>query len=385
MSGDSEQDYFADGMVEDIITALSRFKSLFVIARNSSFTYKGKTVDIRQVGRELGVRYVLEGSVRKAGGRLRITGQLIEAASNIHLWAERFDGAMDDVFEVQDKVATGVATAIAPQVERAEVERAKRKSPGDLAAYDHYLRGLEAFYRNTRSAHADAKRLWLTAVEAQPDYALVWALLALWHYRLVSYGWGADRDREQAEGIEYARRAILLDRTDPDVLSRAGYVIAGMDYALQEGMSYLDEAVNLNTNLAVGWAWGGHVKSFLGEHEAAIQMLLHSLRLSPGDTFRHTAMGALAHAFLFKRNYDEAVRWGEEAVRASPPYSPAWRALAAAHALAGRLAPAQAAVKSILSVETDGSVSKFLKYAAYSNSEDRQIMVDGLRLAGYPQ
>src|SRR6202041_1493297 len=385
MSGDPEQEYFADGMVEDIITALSRFKSLFVIARNSSFTYKGKAVDIKQVGRELGVRYVLEGSVRRAGGRVRITGQLVDAATGAHIWADKFDGSLGDVFGLQDQIATHVVTTIAPQLERAEVERAKRKAPEDLAAYDHYLRGLAAFHHNARPTYADAKRIWLTAVEVQPDYALVWAQLALWHYRLVSYGWGVDRDRETEEGIKFARHAISLDRTDPDVLARAGYVIAGMDHALQEGMSHLDEAISLNANLAVGWTWGGHVKSFLGEHDAAIERLLHAMRLNPGDIFRHVTMGALSHAFLFKRQYDEATRWGEEATRDTPLWNPGWRSLVASHALAGRLGAAQAAAKHLLDVEADASISKFLRYTPFSKHEDRQIMVEGLRLAQLPE
>jgi TolB-like protein/class 3 adenylate cyclase len=385
MSGDAEQEYFADGTVEDIITALSRFKSLFVIARNSSFTYKGKAVDIKQVGRELGVRYVLEGSVRRAGGRVRITGQLVDAATGAHIWADKFDGSLGDVFGLQDQIATHVVTTIAPQLERAEVERAKRKAPEDLAAYDHYLRGLAAFHHNARPTYADAKRIWLTAVEVQPDYALVWAQLALWHYRLVSYGWGVDRDRETEEGIKFARHAISLDRTDPDVLARAGYVIAGMDHALQEGMSHLDEAISLNANLAVGWTWGGHVKSFLGEHDAAIERLLHAMRLNPGDIFRHVTMGALSHAFLFKRQYDEATRWGEEATRDTPLWNPGWRSLVASHALAGRLGAAQAAVKHLLDVEADASISKFLRYTPFSKQEDRQVMVEGLRLAQLPE
>jgi TolB-like protein/class 3 adenylate cyclase len=385
MSGDPEQEYFADGMVEDIITALSRFKSLFVIARNSSFTYKGKAVDIKHVGRQLGVRYVLEGSVRKAGGRVRITGQLIEAETGSHLWADRFDSALDDVFDLQDKVATSVVGAIAPHVERAEVIRVKRKRTEDLVSYDHYLRGLAVFDINSRPAYEEARQCWEKAVEIDPDFALAWAQLGLWRFRLTAYGWSADRAGDTAVAIRCARRALEIDRNDPDVLVRAGYVIGAMGRLLQEGMPHLETALTLNPNLAVGWTWGGSLKSHLGDHDLGIEWFKRALRLSPMDSFRHVTKGLLALALLFKHRTEEAVEWGEAAIRDSPRYTPAWRAVIAGHALAGRLALAEEAVRRIREVETDASIAGFLGYTPYQRREDLDLIVAALRLAGYPE
>ena len=196
MSGDPEQEYFADGMVEDIITALSRFKSLFVIARNSTFTYKGKAIDVRQVGRELGVRYVLEGSVRKAGQRVRISGQLVECQTGVHLWADRFDGSLADVFDLQDQVATNVVSAVAPRLDRAEFERARRKRVGDLTAHDCFLRGFAFFVLKTRESLADAIRLWYRAIELDPALATPYGMIALAFRMQRNYGWSVDQERE---------------------------------------------------------------------------------------------------------------------------------------------------------------------------------------------
>jgi adenylate cyclase len=212
MSGDPEQDYFADGMVEDIITGLSRSKSLFVIARNSSFTYKGKAVDIKQVGRELGVRYVLEGSVRKAGNRVRITGQLVDAATGNHIWADRYDSTLEDIFDLQDRVTTSVIGAIAPQLERAEIARAQRKPTESLQAYDYYLRALASFYRYTREANIEALKLTLTANNLDPDYAAPFALGVTCYVQRWGFGWNSGDAEDVTEARRLARRALELER-----------------------------------------------------------------------------------------------------------------------------------------------------------------------------
>jgi TolB-like protein len=199
MSGDPEQEYFADGVVEDIITALSRFKSLFVIARNSSFTYKGKTVDVKQVGRELGVRYVLEGSVRKSGNRVRITGQLVDTAVGAHLWADRFDGGLGDIFDLQDQVTTSVVGAIAPAVEQAEIERAKRKPTENLDAYDYYLRGMASMYRWTKEGFSEALQLFYKAIELDRAFASAYGLAAWCYFWRMANAWMTDREQEIAE------------------------------------------------------------------------------------------------------------------------------------------------------------------------------------------
>src|SRR4051812_35021632 len=226
MSGDAEQEYFADGIAEDIITALSRFKSLFVIARNSSFTYKGKAVDIKQVGRELGVRYVLEGSVRKAAGKVRITGQLIDASSGVHLWADRFDGSLEDIFELQDQVTSSVVGAVAPKLEEAEIERAHRKPTEMLDAYDYYLRGLAKISQYTRPTNAEALRFFNDAIALDPDYASAHAMATRCITLKRQNGWLTDPAREVSEGLRLARRALELGREDPLVLAVCGFALA---------------------------------------------------------------------------------------------------------------------------------------------------------------
>ena len=225
-SGDPEQDYFADGMVEDIITALSRIRWLFVIARNSSFSYKGRAMDVKQVGRELGVRYVLEGSVRKAGNRVRITGQLIDATTGGHLWADRFEGTLDDIFELQDQVTASVVGAIAPQLERAEIGRAKRKPTESLDAYDYYLRGMANVHQGTRDAINEALPQFLKAIQLDPDFASAYAMAAWCYFWRKINGWMADREQDTAEGARLARRAMELGKEDAIALARSGHALA---------------------------------------------------------------------------------------------------------------------------------------------------------------
>jgi TolB-like protein len=227
MSGDPEQDYFADGMVEEIITALSRFRQLFVIARNSSFTYKGRVVDVKQVGRELGVRYVLEGSVRRSADRVRVTGQLIDAATGAHLWADRFDGALEDIFELQDRVTMSVVGAIAPKLEQAEIDRAKRKPPENLDAYDYYLRGMASHYQSwSKEAISEALRLYYKAIELDPDFASAYGAAARCYVERRSNNWVTDRDKETAETARLARWAVELGRDDAIALSGGGFALA---------------------------------------------------------------------------------------------------------------------------------------------------------------
>ncbi len=253
MSGDPEQEYFADGIVEDIITALSRFKSLFVIARNSSFTYKGRAVDIKQVGRELGVRYVLEGSVRKSGDKVRITGQLIDAATGAHLWADRFDGELKDIFDLQDQVTSSVVGAIAPRVEQAEIQRAKSKPTNNLDAYDHFLRGMANFNRATREGIEESLKSFMKAIELDPTYAAPhsWAIIA--YARRKQGLWMADIDVEIAEGMRLSRAAIELGKDDAAALCAGGFGLAFLGGQLDAGLTFTDRALVLNPNLAVAW------------------------------------------------------------------------------------------------------------------------------------
>ena len=268
LSSDPEQDYFADGMVEDIITALSRFKALFVIARNSSFTYKGRAVDVKQVGRELGVRYVLEGSVRKAANRVRITGQLVDTATGAHLWADRFDGGLGDIFDLQDQVTESVVGAIAPAVEKAEIERAKRKPTESLDAYALYLRGLARFYQfASRQANDEALRLFNSAIELDPDFASAYGRAASCYVCAKINGWFSGAANEIAEVKRLAERAVELGKDDAFALAAGGYALVYVVRDLEVGAALIDRALVLNSNSAEAWFYGGWVKTWLGEPE----------------------------------------------------------------------------------------------------------------------
>src|SRR6202171_6212589 len=286
LSSDPEQEYFADGMVEDIITALSRFKALFVIARNSSFVYKGRAVDVKQIGRELGVRYVLEGGVRKAANRVRITGQLVDAVTGAHLWAERFDGGLGDIFDLQDQVTESVVGAIAPAVEKAEIERAKRKPTESLDAYALYLRGLAKLYQfGNRQANEETLRLFNRAIELDPDFASAYALAALCYVWAKINGWFSNTANHIAEVTRLAHRAVELGKHDAIALAPSGWALAFVVHDLEAGAALSDRALALNSNLAEAWFWGGWVKIWLGEPEAAIERFARALRLSPLGPF----------------------------------------------------------------------------------------------------
>ena len=303
MSGDPEQEYFADGMVEEIITALSRFKSLFVIARNSTFTYKGKAVDIKQVGRELGVRYVLEGSVRKSGDRVRISGQLIEAATGTHIWADRFDGGLEDVFGLQDQVTTSVVGLIAPRLEQAEFERARHKPTEKLDSYDHYLRGAAALHH--RSSVLDAYDFFKKAIELDPDYAAAHAMVAwTWMARQAIYGLPLEADA-RAEAIRHARLAARLADEDPYVLATAGHVLTYLGHEYERGVAMVEQAVALNPNLAIAWYSRGFVCLMCDEAERAIESFDRMIRLSPLDPLRISAWNGSSHAFFRLGRHEE--------------------------------------------------------------------------------
>jgi adenylate cyclase len=305
MSGDPEQDYFADGMVEDIITGLSRSKSLFVIARNSSFTYKGKAVDIKQVGRELGVRYVLEGSVRKAGNRVRITGQLINAETANHIWADRYDSTIEDIFDLQDRVTTSVIGAIAPQLEWAEIARAQRKPTESLQAYDYYLRALASFYRFTPEANIEALKLTRTASNLDPDYAAPFALGATCYVQRWGFGWNIADAEDETEALRLIRRALELGKDDPLVLALAGQALGLFIGEVQEGSALLARAISLDPNLAAARFWNGLVQLYLGDGDAAIEQFQIGLRMSPLDPRIYLAQNGIAAAHFSVGRYDD--------------------------------------------------------------------------------
>jgi TolB-like protein/class 3 adenylate cyclase len=270
MSGDPEQEYFADGIVEDIITALSRVHWLFVIARNSSFTYKGRAADVKQVGRELGVRYVLEGSVRKASNRVRITAQLVDATTGAHVWADYFDGALDDIFDLQDRVTSSVVGVIEPRLQRAEIERAGRKPTESLDAYDYFLRGMASFHLFTGDSLLDARRFFQRATELDPNYPSPYGMAAWCILLSKTNGWLLDPEREIAEGVRMAHRAVALGKDDPTALWSSGHSLAYLAAEVETGAAYIDRAIVLNPNLAAAWSVSGWSRIYLGGRRARL-------------------------------------------------------------------------------------------------------------------
>jgi len=387
MSGDPEQEYFADGMVEDIITALSRFKSLFVIARNSSFTYKGKVVDIKQVGRELGVRYILEGSVRKAGGRVRITGQLIEADSGAHLWAERFDGAVEDVFELQDRVTSNVVGIIAPRIERAEIKRATTKPTQNLEAYDWYLRGLAQFDRLTREDSKSGIGMFKKAIELDPNFSGAMACIGSCHAIRSLQGWMDDPATDGAEAIGYAQMAQERGRNDAEVLARCALTmtIAAFNADLDIANALADQAVSLNPNQALGWSASGWIKRSLGRHELAIEHFNRALQLNPFDVFNGGVLTGLAWAHFLLGRYAETRQALQRALADSPNYLPALRLSAALDAALGDVSRARETALRILQLNPSEKISNINVVRYSRNLEDRAKSVEFLRLAGLPE
>jgi TolB-like protein len=376
MSGDPEQEYFADGMVEEIITALSRIRWLFVIARNSTFTYKGQAIDVKQVGRDLGVRYVLEGSVRKAGGRVRITAQLIDAVTGTHLWADRFDGSLEDVFELQDKVATSVAGVIEPALQSAEMRRSAARATTDLTAYDLYLRAIAAFYPITKERILRALGLLERAIAIDPHYgpALAWA--AICHLRVYRDGWAEEPETTRRKGIDLAWRALEVAENDPGILANAAFVLAHFGEDIGAMIGLVDRALALNPSFARGWFLSGIIRNFAGAHDLAIEHVETSLRLSPRERMG-TPLYAMGQAYFFKRQFDEATAKLLLSIQDHPGYPAQYRFLAACYAHMGRLDEARAIVARLRAI-TPLVVPSDLQYR---NPEDRELFLSGLRIA----
>jgi TolB-like protein/Tfp pilus assembly protein PilF len=384
LSGDPEQEYFADGMVEEITTALSRIRWLFVIARNSSFIYKGRAVDVKQVGRELGVRYVLEGGVRKAANRVRITAQLIDVSSGAHLWADRFDGSLEDIFDLQDQVSASVVGAIARELEQAEIERAKRKPTESLDAYDYFLRGMANTHQMTREAYGEALRLFNKAIGLDPSFASAHGGAAYCYSLAKSIGWRTNRE-EIAEAARLARRAVELGKEDAVALAIGGIALAYVVGDVEDGGAAIDRALMLNPNLAAAWHFSGWVRVYLGEPDAAIEHLTHAMRLSPLDPYAVGMNTAMAFAHFFAGRYDEAWSWADRAARGEPRFVPAVRIAAASSALAGRLEDAQNCVTRLRQVDPTFRVSHVETASTLRRLENRMRFAEGLRIAGLPE
>jgi len=385
MSGDPEQEYFADGMVEEIITALSRFRWLFVIARNSSFTYKGRAVDVKQVGRELGVRYVLEGSVRKAGTKVRITGQLIDVSTGAHLWAERFDGGLEDIFDLQDRVTASVVAAIAPKLEQAEIERARRKPTASLDAYDYFLRGMAEFHQWTRASNNEALRLFHKAMELDPNFAAAYAMAARSYSQRKSSGWTTDRAHEAAETARLARRAGDLGREDASALCSAGSALAFVVGDLDGAAVYIDSALALNPNLAWAWLSSALVRVWRGESSVAIEHANRAMRLSPQDVQVFVMQFAIGLAHFFEGRFSEALAWAQMASRAQPDHAPSIALVAASSALAEDRAATRDAIARLRQLMPELRASGLKEFVPIRRSEHFSLWADSLRKAGLPE
>ncbi len=384
MSGDPLQDYFADGMAEDIITALSRMRWLFVIARNSTFTYKGRAVDVKQVGRELGVRYVLEGSVRKSANRVRISVQLIDASTGVHLWADRFESALDDIFDLQDKVTASVVCAIAPKLEQAETARATRKPTQSLDAYDYFLRGMASFHQWTREDVREALRLFYRAVELDPAFAAAYGAAAQCYANRKANGYMTDRAQEIAEAARLARRAVALGKDDAFALSSGGNALAYVVGDVEGGTSCIDRALTLNPNLAAAWYYSAWVRMFLGEPDVAIEHLARAIRLSPLDPRVGLMQTAMAFAHFFAGHHDEASSWADRAVRDAPDFVAATYISAASHALAGRLEIAQRTMARARQFDPARRISDLKDEIPLRRPQDYARLAEGLGKAGLP-
>jgi adenylate cyclase len=384
MSGDPEQEYFADGMVEDIITALSRIKSLFVIARHSSFSYKGKSPDIRQVGHELGVRYVLEGSVRRAGNRVRITGQLVEAETGAHLWADKFDSQLEDVFDLQDQVTIAVASAIEPSVTQAEIRRAGRKPTENLQAYDWLLRAIGTQQLRSQEHVEQAMSMARRAIELDPNLALAYAYLASWIQRQIRYGWKQDEVAETAEGVRFAHKAVLLEPADPLVLTESAFALAHLNYDVATAIPWLNRAIALNPNSAHAYGRGAVIRNFAGDYETAAEHAVRALRLSPFDTLTYAFTKARGDSHLFRRQFPDAVEWLRRAAQENPIHSPTFLHLSSALARLGRMDEARAALAHVMGQRPTSSVTWLRQRRRYPE-EDFEYMLAGARLAGLPE
>jgi adenylate cyclase len=385
ISGDPEQDYFADGMVEDIITALSQLDQLFVIARNSSFIYKDRSVDVRQVSHELGVRYVLEGSVRKAGNRIRITGQLIEGASGAHLWANRFDGRLEDVFDLQDQITESVVGAIEPTLRKAEIERSRKTRPENLDAYDLYLRAVPHTYAMRPDHNTEALRLLHKAIELDPDYAPALAYAAWCYEQRLTRGWETTQESDATTSIALARRAIATNSDDANAMAAAGFVLlmVGRDYDV--GLSTIDRALSINPNTAPISMFAGWANNFAGKPDVALPCFERALRLSPTDPGSFFFVTGAAMAHLLSGRAEEALEMAGKSMALNPGWDTTQLVLVTASSQLGRSAESRAAVERLLAIAPSSTVSLYEELMPFRHEENLAVILEGLRAGGLPE
>jgi len=387
LSSDPDQEYFVDGVAEEIITAISRLHWLFVIARNSSFTYKGKAVDVKQVARELGVRYVLEGSVRRAGNRVRITGQLIDTTTGAHIWADRFDGALDDIFELQDRVAGSVVGAIEPKLRQSEIERATRKPTESLDAYDMYLRALAQFHKYTEEGMGEAIALLKRALALDPSYAPAAAMIGWCRMFQRLQGWWPLTDVEIAEAVHLARQAIEAGKDDPDALWMGSQVIAFVSGDHDTAAGVIDRALMLNPNCAHAWMVRGYISFYQVRPGPAVEAFERAMRLSPLDPLGYLFTAGLGFAHLAQGRYEEAVQWVDRSLRELPRYGASIRIKVVLCVRLGRIEEARYWLGRMLELQPGMTIAWFKEYAAAMRfpAEFFALYVEALRTAGLPE
>jgi len=385
VGGEPEQDYFADGMAEEIITALSRCNWLFVIARNSSFTYKGRAVDVRQVGRDLGVRYIMEGSVRRSGNRLRILGQLVDATTGAQIWADRFEGEMSDVFELQDHITASVVAAIEPWLQLAEIERLKRKSPVDLAAYDLLLQAQQLEHEFTADSLAAALRCLKRALDLDSTYAPALALSAFCYAQRCVQGWATDQVAETSEGLRFAERAVELAKDDSNVLWMAAYAIRELGMDPHRANEVVNRSLHLNPNSAIALTIAAWIEAPLPNPERALLLIQRAERLSPRDPRGWSMATAASLAHFVSGRYEEAAACAKKALAQNPRFAIALRLLAASLAKTGEMDQAAQTMKKVLEIEPQLTASKLRLRVPFMPQSIWLNLSEGLRLAGLPE
>ena len=384
LSGDPEHEYFADGMAEEILTALARASSLFVIARNSSFVYKGRSVDIREVGRELGVGYVLEGSVRRDGSRLRFTAQLISADSGAHIWAERFEGELSDVFDLQDRITEKVVGAIEPTMHLAEIERLKHKTVANLTAYDHLLHAQQLEYEFTAESLDRALGHLRQALAIDPTYAVATAFAAYCYGWRQAQGWATDTKAESAEGLRLLSRALELGKFDSTVLWLSAFATWQLGLDERSALDLAYRSLETNPNSANSLTIAGRVEALSGNYAKGKELLTRALRLNPRDPRAGYAYQGIAVANLGEGEFEEAAFWARKALAQNSRLTGPTRVLAASLAFLGQTEAASATIASLLSLEPGLTVSKFRSRRMFICEGLWEKLSQGLRLAGLP-
>jgi len=383
MSGDVDQEYFSDGITEDIITALSKFRWFFVIARNSSFTYKGKTIEVKQVAENLGVRYVLEGSVRKAGKKVRITAQLIDAPTGYHVWAERYDRDLEDIFAVQDEITHNIVRSVGPEFLSAEMKRAQRKDVLSLDVWDYIMRASSHHGRYTKKDAKEAQCLLHKAIELDPISSEAFCLLAFTHLMQVQFGWSESTAKSIKEAEEAAKRAVVIDDRDAWAHTALGLVNL-ISKRYEDAVYRLENAIDLNPNLANAYGAIGQALALAGEYETAITHINKAIRLSPHDPFVVYWLGHLGVAAFADERYEDACHWGRKTIQQNPMFPGGHRLVAASCGQLGRVQEAASELKELLLLMPGMSADDVRKQVPFKRASDMERYIDGLRKAGLP-